>query len=112
MYNIKFFSSNLYDLNDSMHDIFQVMPRWTATQRQCVWVQSFIYSLQLKQKKNYNIYQAFYVTAWDVNGKHIGIHKRLMKISSKALISPNTTERTVFTQEIFDLNEETDEAID
>lgn len=40
----------------------------------------------------------------ETSKKDIGIYKRLMKISSKALISLNTTKRTVCIQEIFDLN--------
>lgn len=34
----------------------------------------------------------------------IGMYRRLMKITSRAFISSNTTERRVCTQEIFDLN--------
>lgn len=34
----------------------------------------------------------------------IGMYTRLMKITSRAFISSNTTERRVCTQEIFDLN--------
>lgn len=47
---------------------------------------------------NYN------VIAEETSEKDIGIYKRLMKISSQALISVNTTKRTVCIQEIFDLN--------